>query len=160
MSTHFIYVWSILWDKMSQSWISKTLIDRKLKVLEEKNMELQIIPRKEEIPVMDTQSIKIKHIAYYPTRDGEYEEEQITEDLISKILSQIPKKINVTLSLIPYGEDDWLEVICDGNWLALGYCSDGGSDNYYMVIPFEQLDENQAWQTPVDQTGHHQNYGG
>lgn len=29
-----------------------------------------------------------------------------------------------------------------------------------MVIPFEQLDENQAWQTPVDQTGHHQNYGG
>ena len=123
-------------------------------------MELQIIPRKEEIPVMDTQSIKIKHIAYYPTRDGEYEEEQITEDLISKILSQIPKKINVTLSLIPYGEDDWLEVICDGNWLALGYCSDGGSDNYYMVIPFEQLDENQAWQTPVDQTGHHQNYGG
>lgn len=31
---------------------------------------------------------------------------------------------------------------------------------YFMVIPFEQLDENQAWQTPVDQTGHHQNYGG
>ena len=30
----------------------------------------------------------------------------------------------------------------------------------FMVIPFEQLDENQAWQTPVDQTGHHQNYGG
>ena len=33
-------------------------------------------------------------------------------------------------------------------------------ENSKMVIPFEQLDENQAWQTPVDQTGHDQNYGG
>ena len=38
--------------------------------------------------------------------------------------------------------------------------SDFHLKSYYMVIPFEQLYENQAWQTPVDQTGHHQNYGG
>jgi len=94
-------------------------------------MDFQVISKQEAIPTLDTQSIKIKHIAYYPSRNGEYEEEQITETLIAKLLSQIPKGINVNLSLIPYGEDDWLEVVCDGTWLALGYCSDGGCDNYY-----------------------------
>ncbi len=94
-------------------------------------MKLEIISKQESIPAFDPQAIKIKHIEHYPASDGEYEEEQITESLISKLLAQISRGINVNRSLVPYGEDDWLEVICDGEWLALGYYSDEGCDYSY-----------------------------
>lgn len=98
------------------------------------NMELQIISRQDAVPAFDPQAIKVKYIDY-PGYDGKDEEEDITETLISKVLNQIPKGINAYLSLDPYGEDDWMEVICDGEWLALGYSSDGGCDNYYSYNP-------------------------
>ncbi len=87
-------------------------------------MQFEIIPKQETIPAFDAQAIKIKHIVYYPARDGEYEQEQITETLISSILRQIPKGINVILSLDPYGEEDYFEIICDGEWLSFAYFSD------------------------------------
>ena len=92
-------------------------------------MELEIIPKKHVEVTFDPKAICVKHIAYYPSDDGEYEEEEITESLISKILEEIPEGIEINLSLIPYGEDDNLEVLCDREWLALAYSSD--NDCYY-----------------------------
>ena len=94
-------------------------------------MELKIIPKQNANLIFDTKAIQLKHIEYYPSCDGVYEEKEITDAVISKILGQIPNGINVYLSLDPYGEDDWLEVISDGEWLALGYCFNGGCDIYY-----------------------------
>lgn len=91
-------------------------------------MKLQIIPKQEVIPEFDSQSIAIKHIE---GRDIDYEGAEITEEVIAEILKQIPLGIEVILSLDPDGEDDWMEVICDGTWLALGFCGDSGQDNYY-----------------------------
>lgn len=93
-------------------------------------MDLKIIPRQNTIPAFDPKAIKLRHIAYYPS-DNVYEENEITEAVISKILGQIPKGTNVYLSLDPYGEDEWMEVNCDGEWLFLGYCFNGGCDIYY-----------------------------
>ena len=92
-------------------------------------MELEIIPKKNVEVTFDPKAICVKHIEYYPSDDGEYEEEEITESLISKILEEIPEGIEINLSLISYGEDDNLEVLCDRVWLALAYCSD--NDCYY-----------------------------
>ena len=82
-------------------------------------MKLQIIPRQDAIPAFDPQTIRIQHIAYYPSGNT-YE---------------IPRGIEVRLSLDPYGETDFLEIICDGEWLALGCSSNGGQENYYSYNP-------------------------
>lgn len=97
-------------------------------------MELQIIPKQNTVPAYDPQAIRIQHIAYYPSGKS-YEGGEITEEVISKALAEIPKGTEVYLSLIPYGEDDFLEVISDGEWLALGYSSRGGQENYYSYNP-------------------------
>ena len=94
-------------------------------------MELQVIPKKEIIPAFDTQTIKIQHIEYEDASYHDYEREEITEEVIAELLKRIPVELNVYLSLVPYGEDDWLEVISNGEWLALGYSSDNGQNNYY-----------------------------
>lgn len=86
-------------------------------------MSFKIISKKDTIPEFDHQEIKLKHILYYPD-DEEYGEDEITEEVISKILKEIPQGIEIYLSLIPYGEDDWLEVLCDGEWLSLAYTSE------------------------------------
>lgn len=86
-------------------------------------MSFEIIPQKDTIPEFDHQEIKLKYISYYPENE-EYEEDEITEEVISKILKEIPEGIEIYLSLIPYGEDDWLEVLCDGEWLSLAYMSE------------------------------------
>ena len=96
-------------------------------------MEFQIISKKDSIPEFDSRAMKLKHIEYYPS-DGEYEEDEITEELISKILKEIPQGIEIYLSLIPYGEDDWLEVLCDTEWLSLAYTSGNG---WYSSYNFE-----------------------
>ena len=98
-------------------------------------MELQIIPKKKDIPPFDPKAIKLQHITYYDRPYSEYEGEEITETVIAEVLRKIPSGLNIYLSLAPYGEDDWLEVNCNGEWLALGYCSGGGSDNYYSYNP-------------------------
>ena len=92
-------------------------------------MSFKIIPKKDTIPEIDHQVIKLKHISYYPSYE-EYEEDEITEELISKILREIPEGIEVNLSLIPYGEDDWLEVLCDGEWLSLAYIGNNEYGSY------------------------------
>lgn len=94
-------------------------------------MEYQVALRRESIPDFDKQAIKLQHITYFDSPYSEYEGEEITEDVIAGVLNKIPEGINIYLSLVAYGEDDWLEVNCDGQWLALGYSSQGGQDNYY-----------------------------
>ncbi len=82
-------------------------------------MELQIIPKKAEIPVFDPKAIKLQHISYYGRPHGEYEREEITEVVIAEVLRKIPSGINIYLSLVPDGEDNWLEVNCNGEWLSI-----------------------------------------
>ncbi|MCI9186312.1 MAG: hypothetical protein HFF33_03025 [Oscillospiraceae bacterium] len=98
-------------------------------------MELQVIAKQEEIPAYDKQAIKLQNIRFYDAPYDEYEGEAITEALIAKILGRIPNGLNIYLSLDLYGEDDWLEVNCDGTWLALSYCSEEGQNNYYSYNP-------------------------
>lgn len=101
-------------------------------------MSFKIIPKKDMIPEFDHQAMKLKHISYYPSYE-EYEEDEITEEVISKILKEIPEGIEINLSLIPYGEDDWLEVLCDGEWLSLAYT---GENEYESYNPdFEETEE-------------------
>ncbi len=97
-------------------------------------MQLQIVPKQDTIPAYDPQAVQIQYITYYPSGKA-YESGEITEEVISRILRQIPKGIEVYLYLDPYGETDFLEVICDGEWLALGYSSRGGQENYYSYNP-------------------------
>lgn len=97
-------------------------------------MELQVLPKQDTIPAFDKQAIKLQHIAYFDAPYNEYEGEEITEDVITEVLRKIPAGINIYLSLIPYGEDDWLEVNCNGEWLSLGYSSQNGQNNYYSYI--------------------------
>ena len=51
--------------------------------------------------------------------------------VIQAVLRKIPNKINVNLFLDPDQESDWLEVLSDGTWVALGFAGDEGQDNYY-----------------------------
>ena len=67
-----------------------------------------------------------------------YEADEITEEVISKILEEIPQGLNIYLYLDPYGEVDQLEVNCDGEWLAIGLSLHGGTKeekNYYSYNP-------------------------
>ena len=73
-------------------------------------MSVQIMPRQAEIPPADPKAIQLQHIAYYDRPYTSYEGKEITEEVIAKVLEEIPKGINIYLSLILYGEDDWLEV--------------------------------------------------
>ena len=120
-------------------------------------MELEIIPEQDNIPGFDKKSIKLKHIEYYPVYDGSYEEDEITEELVSQILKQIPEGIEVIFSLNPYGEEDTFEVLCDGEWLAIGYSSysDGKDHIYYSYNPaYADTDElsplQSGGQSPVE----------
>ncbi|MCI8718829.1 MAG: hypothetical protein HFH64_11895 [Lachnospiraceae bacterium] len=97
-------------------------------------MSFEIIPKKDTIPEFDHQEIKLKHILYYPNGE-EYEEDEITEEVISRILKEIPEGIEIYLSLDSYGEDDWLEVVCDGEWLSLAYMSEDEYCSYNADFP-------------------------
>lgn len=94
-------------------------------------MKFEVIAKKDVIPTFDRKATKLQHITYYDIPYHEYEGKEITEKVIAKLLRKIPAGLNLYWSLTPYGEDDWLEVNCDGKWLSLGYHSDGGCDNYY-----------------------------
>lgn len=78
-------------------------------------MEVKMIPKQENIPDFDTKAIQIKHIDYYDPPYSSYEADEITEEVISKILEEIPKGLNIYLYLDPYGEVEMFEVNCDGN---------------------------------------------
>lgn len=100
-------------------------------------MDLQIIPKQDANWDFDATAIKIKFIEYaveHPT--GEViEGDDITEEVISELLDCIMSGTSVYLSLVPNGEDDLLEVLSDDTWLALGYSSNGGQENYYSYNP-------------------------
>lgn len=101
-------------------------------------MEVQIIPKQENIPDFDSKAIEVKHIDYYDSPYASYEADEITEEVISKILKEIPQGINIYLYLDPYGEVDQLEVNCDGEWLAVGLSLHGGTKdekNFYSYNP-------------------------
>ena len=66
-------------------------------------MSVQIMPRQAEIPPADPKAIQLQHIAYYDRPYTSYEGKEITEEVIAKVLEQIPKGLNIYLSLIPYG---------------------------------------------------------
>ena len=104
-------------------------------------MELQIIP-KQNVPLdFDTTAIRIQYIENGMTGER-LEGAAITEEVIADVLDRILTGTAVYLSLLPNGEDDWLEVLSDGVWLALGYSSNGGQDNYYSYNPdFRDTDE-------------------
>lgn len=96
-------------------------------------MDIEIIPKQETIPTFDTNTIAIKHIEYYPSYDGEYEETQITSKLITEILEEIPQGINIWLYLDPDGECDFMEVLSDGEWISIccSFDRDGEEYSYY-----------------------------
>ncbi len=98
-------------------------------------MNLQIIPKQEHIPPFDFQAIKVQHIEYFDPPYKKFDGEEITENIISGVLKKIPSGINIYLFLDPDGEDKWLEVNCDGEWIALGFSGDFGQNNYYSYNP-------------------------
>ena len=100
-------------------------------------MELEIIPSQNAPLDFDAGAIKIQYIEYCSAdgTDGVVEGGAITEEVISGLLEQIPTGITMYLSLLPQCEDNWMEVISDGTWLALGYSSECGQSNYYSYNP-------------------------
>lgn len=102
-------------------------------------MGLKIIPRQEAIPPFDPNAIEIKHINYYGLLGDEYTQDEITEEVIAKILEEIPDGIDIYLSLNPYGEDDSMEIVSNGSWLYLGYSS-YDREEYYSCYNEEFAD--------------------
>ena len=95
-------------------------------------MELEIIPKQDTVPAFDPKAIQVQYMEYGRKN---HSGDEITEELISKFLKQIPSGMDAILYLDPDGEDNWMEVLCDGEWLALGFCGDFGQNNYYSYNP-------------------------
>lgn len=98
-------------------------------------MKTNIIPKQETIPSFDPNAIAIKYIEYYNLPGKAYNEDEITPKLISKILQEVSKGINIDLFLDPAGECDWMEVLSDGKWLYLArfrLYQDGKEDEYFF----------------------------
>ena len=94
-------------------------------------MDFEHLPKQDTIPPFDPHAIAVKYLEY----DDSYDEEEITEDLIAQLLQQIPEGIELVLYLDADGEDDMMEVLCDGTWLALGFSHDFGQENFSATIP-------------------------
>ena len=97
-------------------------------------MKPKIIPKQETVPSFDPNEVAVKYIEYYSSREA-YNEEEITPKIISKILKEVSKGININLFLDPDGECDWMEVLSDGEWLYLGrfrLYEDDKEDEYYF----------------------------
>ncbi len=97
-------------------------------------MSYQIIPKKDTPPEYDSKSVKIKYAEYY-SFGGLYRDEEITEDVIAQMLCDIREGVDLYLFLDSDGEEDFLEVVSDGEWLSLGYCFDGGETICYSYNP-------------------------
>lgn len=94
-------------------------------------MAQEIIFKQEKIPPLNQHTIAVKHIEYYPSSDGIYDEAKITPELIEKILKEIPKGIEILLFLDPDGECDFMEVLSDGEWVSLGCFFEQAGDGCY-----------------------------
>ena len=95
-------------------------------------MKPKIIPKQETVPSFDPNAVAVKYIDYYNSRVA-YTEDEITPEIVSKILKEVYKGINVCLFLDPDGESDWMEVLSDGEWLYLGrfrFYENGKKDEY------------------------------
>ena len=95
-------------------------------------MELEVIPKQDTVPDFDPRGIQVQYMEYGRKH---YSGDEIIEDLIAKFLRQIPSGVDALLYLDPDGEDNWLEVLCDGEWLAPGFCGDFGQNNYCSYNP-------------------------
>lgn len=98
-------------------------------------MEYQIISKQDNIPPFGSQAIKVQQIEYFDPPYKAYRGTEITEKIIAEVLKEISDGINIYLYLDPDGEDNWLEVNCDGEWIALGYSGEFGQNNYYSYNP-------------------------
>ncbi|EOS42733.1 hypothetical protein C810_04315 [Lachnospiraceae bacterium A2] len=102
-------------------------------------MKFEIFPKSDIIPSYDPNAVTVKYIE--DNSHGEqYEEDEITPDLISKILHEVPKEIEIILYLDPDGEGHFgcLEVVSDGNWLSL--CYDHNETETYFCYNSEFAD--------------------
>lgn len=97
----------------------------------EKIMEFQIISKQDNIPPFGSQAIKVQQIEYFDPPYKAYRGTEITEKIIAEVLKEISDGINIYLYLDPDGEDNWLEVNCDGEWIVLGFSGEFGQNNYY-----------------------------
>ena len=98
-------------------------------------MELQIISRQDNIPPFAPQAIKVQQIEYFDPPHKAYNGTEITEKIIEKVLKEISDGINIYLYLDPDGEDNWLEVNCDGKWIAIWFWGDLGENTYFSYNP-------------------------
>ena len=102
-------------------------------------MEPKIIPKQETLPSFDPNAVAVKYIEYYDSAKAAYSEAKITPKIISKILKEVSKGINVYLFLDPDGECDWMEVLSDGEWLYLGrfrlYENDREDEYFFSYNP-------------------------
>lgn len=91
-------------------------------------MQLTPIPRREGVPPFDPSEIKVQYIENFPA-------DEITAETAAKLLKKLPSGAEWYLFLDPDGEGDFLEVLCDGTWLALGASFNDGQENYYSYNP-------------------------
>ena len=97
-------------------------------------MKFEIFPKSDIIPSYDPNAVAVKYIE--DNSNGEqYEEDEITPDLISKILHEVPEGIEIILYLDPDGEGHCgcLEVVSDGDWLSLCY-DHNETETYFATI--------------------------
>ena len=85
-------------------------------------MELKVIPKSDMIPSYNPNAVAVKYIEDN-SYGRQYEEDEITPDLIARILNEVLKGIEINLCLDPDGEGccGCLEVVSDGDWLSLCY---------------------------------------
>ena len=95
-------------------------------------MELEIISKQDTIPGYDSGAVRVQYMEY---AGKSYSGNQITEKLLAEFLQKIPSGTEAVLYLDPDGEDDWMEVLCDGEWLSLGFSGDFGENNFYSYNP-------------------------
>ena len=116
-------------------------------------MDLEIIPKQNATLDFNPKEIKVQYIEYTDPVDHPFgniiEGDDITEEVISELFKNVMSGTSVYLSLIPHGEDDWLEVLSDDTWLALGYSSNGVQDNYYSYNPDFANSERAEEMTPL-----------
>ena len=125
-------------------------------------MELKIIPKSDIIPSYNPNAVAIKYIEDN-SHGRQYQEEEITPDLIAGILNEVPKGIEIILCLYNDGEGYYccLEVVTDGYWLSLCYDYEE-TETYFcynreFADTIEQLEEvdlgDENVYTPIDYDG-------
>lgn len=110
-------------------------------------MQFSLIPKQEDVPSFDPSAVKVQYIERFGA--GE-----LTAEKALELLKKRPFTAQWYLFPDPEGEGEFLEVLCDGTWLALGW-SDGGQENIYSYNPdFAGVKEptglRSGGQTPVE----------